>query len=299
MYSNEVEVIKSDKPFFKKQSNIAVDCFSAVKSPMLAKPVQYESCEESFEAYATPKIVKLVKKPGLGGRYKFDPSTSSPTPDPRWPSDQQVMLGPISENLAKLLSYSEHLKTLYGQVGVFGKVCHLFLQKSGYNGRITSYGYVVFTDKTSAKALLRSNAVFLAGCQVQVNGMDRTFPQAQGGERPTVQKPGRESTRHKLPPQGQAEEEGSVQKPVRKASTGLDMKIVSGRGSLMMKVTDEQAKIVVGAGGKRIMPLEKKCGVKIDVSREKSKGTKTVTISGPPEAVEMARVEVNKILTSG
>ena len=297
-YSNDVEVIKRDKPFFKKQS-AAANGFSIgnepMKSPILSKPVKHEPCEESVEAYAACKIVKPVKKPGLGGRYKFDPSC--PVPDPRWPSDQQVMLGPISEKLTMLHSYSEFRKTLRGRLEDFGKVCHLFLQKSG-TGTVSKYGYLVFTDQTSTKLLLRSKSVSLARYQVQVNRMHKTVLPTQGGEGAIVRKQLREVTRHNIAPQGQAEEEGSAQKPVCEAISGLGMKIVSGRASLMMKVTDQQAKIVVGIGGKRIMPLEKKLGVKIDIPRDKSKGTKNVIISGPLEAVEIARVEVNKIFKS-
>ena len=126
------------------------------------------------------KIVKPVKKPGLGGNYQFDPS--SPTPDPRWPPDRQVMLGPITEDLTKLHSYVKLRQLLHGRIYFFGKICHFFLQKS-VHGEAKTYGYVVFTDKISAKQLFMSKVVFLAGCQVQVSRMERTSSQIQGGDK--------------------------------------------------------------------------------------------------------------------
>ena len=77
------------------------------------------------------------------------------------------------------------------------------------------------------------------------------------------------------------------------------MKMVGGKSSLVMKVTNKQAGSIVGVRGKRIRNLEKKCGAKIDIPQEKSKGKRTVTIYGPLEAVEMAQVEVINILRSG
>ena len=139
---------------------------------------------------------------------------------------------------------------------------------------LKGYGYVVFTEQTSAKSLLKSQLISLAGGQVQVSRMDKSFPQMQGGE------------------------VGTVQKAVREARTGLEMNIVGGKASVVIKVTNKQAGIIVGSGGNRIKNLEKKCGAKINIPKEKSNGMRTVTIYGPQEAVEMAQVEVNNILRS-
>ena len=109
--------------------------------------------------------------------------------------------------------------------------------------------------------------------------MDRTS-QIQVEEVEAVKKAIGEAPGHRLSPQGQGCEGRSVQKPVREASSGFELKIVGGKGTLMMKVTNGQAGNIMGTRGTRIRSLERKFGAKIDIPREKSKGTRTVTKCG-------------------
>ena len=144
-----------------------------------------------------------------------------------------------------------------------------------------------------------SKSVFLAGCQIQVSRIDRTSPPIQGEEVGAVLKSVKEATGHRTSVQHRARQEGTIQKSLREASSRFQINTISHT----IKVTDEQAKIIVGIQGKRIMSLKKKCQVKIDIPRRsldnKCIGTKTLIIRGSPEAVDIAKVEVNKILVDG
>ena len=292
-YSNEVGGINCYKSPSTKQSNLAESYLAAGKEPL--KYEQIVKPEKHVKAQTPLMRGKSVGKPGLGCRYKFDPS--NPTPDPRWPPGQQVILGPIPEKLAKLYSYSGLCIKLYGPLDVFGNRCHLFLKKT-VNERVIGYGYVVYTKETSAKRLLKSKSISLAGCQLQVSTMDRTS-QIQVEEVEAVKKAIGEAPGHRMSPKGQGCEGRNVQKPLREASSGFELKVVGGKASLVMKVTNMQAGNIMGTRGRRIRSLEKKFGAKIDIPQEKSKGTRTVTIYGPLDAVEMAQVEVSNILRNG
>ena len=140
--------------------------------------------------------------------------------------------------------------------------------------------------------MLLNKSVFLGGYQIQVSRIDRPSPPIQGEEVGTVLKSVKKATGHITSVQPQDGQEAAVQKPVGEASPPFQIN----NSSHTIKVTDKQAKIIVGIQGKR-MSLEKKCRVKIEIPRKglynKCIGTKTLIIWGSAEAVNIAKVEAN------
>jgi len=111
-----------------------------------------------------------VTETALSAGYRFH--ARNPEADPRYPSDQQLMVGPIPGHL-------EHDVIYNGLRGIFqarGPVCFMFVHKSAVkdndSGKLVKFGYVVFAEKGVAQKLLREGSiVFAGGSKIRVREM--------------------------------------------------------------------------------------------------------------------------------
>ena len=101
-----------------------------------------------------------------GGRpYIFQPG--HPTPDPRWPAEQQLMIGPMPLSV----EYTEARSALmpYG-----GYIIRLFISPNlvVINEDIVKFGYVVYSQAEIASRLIAGGFVIVGGVKVAVKKMD-------------------------------------------------------------------------------------------------------------------------------
>jgi len=129
----------------------------------------------SLDTILCTSLVALTNKQ-REGKYWF--KSGCPTPDPRWPAGQQLMVGPIPGDC----DYAE-LRTAFLS---HGQTCHLFIQNNQawlernqekFGPRQVKFGYVVYSDGEAAEALYRQGSVLVrrAGgqrMQVRVKRMD-------------------------------------------------------------------------------------------------------------------------------
>jgi len=102
-----------------------------------------------------------VTETALSAGYRF--KARNPEADPRYPSDQQLMVGPIPGHL-------EHDVIYNGLRGIFqarGPVCFMFVHKSAVkdndSGKLVKFGYVVFAEKGVAQKVLKEGSITFAG----------------------------------------------------------------------------------------------------------------------------------------
>jgi len=113
-----------------------------------------------------------VTETALSAGYRFH--ARNPEADPRYPSDQQLMVGPIPGHL-------EHDVIYNGLRSIFqarGPVCFMFVHKSAVkdndSGKLVKFGYVVFAEKVAAQKLLREGTIaFTGGHTIRVREMLR------------------------------------------------------------------------------------------------------------------------------
>lgn len=124
----------------------------------------------SLDDVKDDSIVALTNKHGKG-KYWF--KSGSPTPDPRWPACQQLMIGPIPGDV----EYS----TLRSAFLSKGHTIHLFIQNNQawleknqekFGKKQVKFGYVVYTDSEVAKRLLAAGHVMVGHAKVAVKEMD-------------------------------------------------------------------------------------------------------------------------------
>jgi len=114
---------------------------------------------------APPNIVNgqhvKVAETALAAGYRF--KARNPEADPRYPQDQQLMVGPIPGNLEHDVIYN----SLRGIFQSRGPVCFMFVHKSAVKdndtGKQVKFGYVVFAEKGVAQKVLREGSVTLGG----------------------------------------------------------------------------------------------------------------------------------------
>jgi hypothetical protein len=130
----------------------------------------------SLDSFLCTSLVALTNKQGEG-KYWF--KSGCPTPDPRWPASQQLMIGPIPGDV----EYSELRTAFLGR----GHTCHLFIQNNQawlernqekFGPRQVKFGYVVYSEADIAARLYRQGSLAVrrgavgTQCQVKVKRMD-------------------------------------------------------------------------------------------------------------------------------
>jgi len=143
-------------------------------------PMSFKSSGSNSSKQATVKpslddvkddsLVAMTNKHGKG-KYWF--KSGCPTPDPRWPACQQLMIGPIPGDV----EYS----TLRSAFLSKGHTIHLFIQNNQawleknqekFGKKQVKFGYVVYTDNCVASRLLAAGHVLVGHVRVAVKQMD-------------------------------------------------------------------------------------------------------------------------------
>jgi len=124
----------------------------------------------SLDEVRDNSVVALTNKFGKG-KYWF--KSASPTPDPRWAADQQLMIGPIPGDV----EYSQLRAAFLAQ----GHTLHLFIQNNQgwleknqekFGAKHVKFGYVVYTEKDTARRLLCAGFVPVGSVKIRVKEMD-------------------------------------------------------------------------------------------------------------------------------
>lgn len=108
----------------------------------------------------------------LAAGYRF--KAKDPVPDPRYPGDQQLMIGPIPGELDHDNIYN-NLRSIFQSRGA---VCFMFVHKSAVKdletGNQVKFGYVVFAEKGIAQKVLKEETVtFGGGHKIKVKSMGK------------------------------------------------------------------------------------------------------------------------------
>jgi len=137
-------------------------------SPGAKKPLN--PVKPSLDDVKDNSIVALTNKHGKG-KYWF--KSGCPTPDPRWSSKQQLMIGPIPGDVEYAVLRSAFLSK--------GHTIHLFIQNNQawleknqekFGKKQVKFGYVVYTEPEVAKRLLCQGYVMVGHAKVAVKEMD-------------------------------------------------------------------------------------------------------------------------------
>jgi len=124
----------------------------------------------SLDDVKDTSIVALTNKHGKG-KYWF--KSGCPTPDPRWSSRQQLMIGPIPGDVEYATLRSAFLSK--------GHTIHLFIQNNQawleknqekFGKKQVKFGYVVYTEQEVARRLLSQGYVMVGHAKVAVKEMD-------------------------------------------------------------------------------------------------------------------------------
>lgn len=135
---------------------------SSSNATSLAKP--------SLDEVRDDSLVALTNKHGKG-KYWF--KSGCPTPDPRWPARQQLMIGPIPGDVEYATLRSAFLSK--------GHTIHLFIQNNQawleknqekFGKKQVKFGYVVYTEQEVARRLLSAGHVMVGHAKVKVKEMD-------------------------------------------------------------------------------------------------------------------------------
>merc|ERR1719228_2874561 len=113
------------------------------------------------ESKKTPTHCVRVPETALMAGYRF--KARNPEHDPRYPQDQQLMVGPIPGHLDHDLIYNS-LRSIFQSRG---PVCFMFLHKSAVkdseSGKLVKFGYVVFAEKGVAQKVLKEVTITFNG----------------------------------------------------------------------------------------------------------------------------------------
>jgi len=120
---------------------------------------------------ANKKIGKAAES-ALAAGYRF--KAKDPIPDPRYPADQQIMVGPIPGDIEHDVIYNT-LRSIFQSRGA---VCFMFIHKSAVKDLLTGnqikFGYVVFAEKGIAQKVLKEESVtFGGGHKINVKPMGK------------------------------------------------------------------------------------------------------------------------------
>jgi len=134
-----------------------------VKKPLAAS-------KPSLDEVKDDSLVAMTNKHGKG-KYWF--KSGCPTPDPRWPAKQQLMIGPIPGDVEYATLRSAFLSK--------GHTIHLFIQNNQawleknqekFGKKQVKFGYVVYTEPEVARRLLAAGHVLVGHARVAVKEMD-------------------------------------------------------------------------------------------------------------------------------
>merc|ERR1712112_129096 len=122
---------------------------------------------------APPNIVNgqhvKVAETALAAGYRF--KARNPEHDPRYPQDQQLMVGPIPGHLEHDVIYNS-LRSIFQ---ARGPVCFMFLHKSAVkdceSGKLVKFGYVVFAEKGVAQKVMKEGYTTFQGHKIAVKNM--------------------------------------------------------------------------------------------------------------------------------
>jgi len=136
-------------------------------SPVLLAPV---AAKPSLDEVQDDSLVAMTNKHGKG-KYWF--KSGCPTPDPRWPARQQLMIGPIPGDVEYATLRSAFLSK--------GHTIHLFIQNNQawleknqekFGKKQVKFGYVVYTEPEVARRLYTQGHVMVGHARVAVKEMD-------------------------------------------------------------------------------------------------------------------------------
>lgn len=157
-------------PTFEEAANLQVKKNgSGFPSPPAASPGS-GLAKPSLDDVKDDSLVALTNKHGKG-KYWF--KSGCPTPDPRWPARQQLMIGPIPGDVEYATLRSAFLSK--------GHTIHLFIQNNQawleknqekFGKKQVKFGYVVYTEPDVAKRLLSIGHVMVGHAKVKVKEMD-------------------------------------------------------------------------------------------------------------------------------
>ena len=91
---------------------------------------------------------------------------------PRYPGDQQAMVGPIPGDLDHDVIYNS-LRNIFQTKG---PVCFMFVHKSAVKdndtGKVVKFGYVVFAEKGTAQKVIKDGSItFNGGIKINIQPM--------------------------------------------------------------------------------------------------------------------------------
>jgi len=124
----------------------------------------------SLDEVQDDSLVAMTNKHGKG-KYWF--KSGCPTPDPRWPARQQLMIGPIPGDVEYATLRSAFLSK--------GHTIHLFIQNNQawleknqekFGKKQVKFGYVVYTEPEVARRLYTQGHVMVGHARVAVKEMD-------------------------------------------------------------------------------------------------------------------------------
>jgi len=149
----------------KKEPLQPVKTQNNIPRPPLSRP-------NSINKVDPKKVVSCkVTETAISAGYRF--KARNPEADPRYPADQQLMVGPIPGHL-------EHDVIYNGLRGIFqskGPVCFMFVHKSAVkdndSGKLVKFGYVVFAEKGVAQKVSREGTVIFQGSKITVKQMSK------------------------------------------------------------------------------------------------------------------------------
>jgi len=157
----------------QKSSNKTMSYSAMMKKAPLANNTQINNvkvAKSNVFSVASKKPTAKVNESALAAGYRF--KAKDPTPDPRYPGDQQLMIGPIPGHIEHDTIYN-NLRSIFQSRG---PVCFMFVHKSAVkdaeSGNPVKFGYVVFAEKGAAQKVLKEGHVtFGGGFKIKVKPM--------------------------------------------------------------------------------------------------------------------------------
>jgi hypothetical protein len=170
--------LNHDRPTIKTQSAPKSLSYSSMAKKEPLQPIKPNIIKPKIPPLAvhraepkkptTPSM--RVAETALMAGYRF--RASNPEHDPRYPADQQMMVGPIPGHLDHDTIYNS-LRSIFQAKG---PVCFMFLHKSAVKDNITGkpvkFGYVVFAEQGVAQKVLKAGTIaFNGGIKIKVSPM--------------------------------------------------------------------------------------------------------------------------------
>jgi len=170
--------LNHDRPTLKTQSAPKSLSYSSMAKKEPLQPIKPNIIKPQIPPLAihraepkkpTAPCMRVAETALMAG-YRF--RASNPEHDPRYPADQQMMVGPIPGHLDHDTIYNS-LRSIFQ---ARGPVCFMFLHKSAVKdnntGKPVKFGYVVFAEKGVAQKVLKAGTIaFNGGIKIKVSPM--------------------------------------------------------------------------------------------------------------------------------